>query len=51
MKPLVTVVVGFLLIVLRVPLYAQTKRIVAGYRAISATQAGFYLAKEARKGG
>ena len=51
MKPLVTVVVGFLLIVLRVPLYAQTKRIVAGYRAISATQTGFYLAKEARKGG
>ncbi len=48
MKPLLTVVMGFLLIVLHVPLHAQTKRIVAGYSAISATQTGFYLAKDAK---
>ena len=48
MKPLMTVVMGFLLIVLHVPLQAQTNRIVAGYSAISATQTGFYLAKDAK---
>ena len=29
-------------------LYAQTKRIAVAYSAISATQSGFYLAKEAK---
>jgi NitT/TauT family transport system substrate-binding protein len=48
MKPLMTVVMGFLLIVFHVPLHAQTNRIVAGYSAISATQTGFYLAKDAK---
>ena len=48
MKSLLTVSVGFLLIVLHFPLHAQTKRIVAGYSAISATQTGFYLAKDAK---
>jgi len=48
MKPLLTVGVGFLLVVLHVPLHAQTKRIAAGYSAISATQTGFYLAKDAK---
>ena len=30
------------------PLHAQTKRIAVAYSAISATQSGFYLAKDAK---
>jgi NitT/TauT family transport system substrate-binding protein len=37
-----------LLVVFHSTLYAQTKRIAAGYSAISATQTGFYLAKDAK---
>ena len=48
MKSTLTIVAGFLLIVLHSPLPAQTKRIAAGYSAISATQTGFYIAKDAK---
>ena len=37
----------FFLFSIPTPLNAQTKRIAAGYSAISATQTGFYLAKDA----
>src|SRR5262245_41079556 len=46
MKSTFTIVAGFLLLVLRAPLEGQTKRIAAGYSAISATQIGFYAAKD-----
>jgi ABC-type nitrate/sulfonate/bicarbonate transport system substrate-binding protein len=48
MKQILTIVAAFLLIVLHAPVCAQTKRIAAGYSAISATQTGFYLAKDAK---
>jgi len=48
MKSTLRIVAGFLLIVLHSPLPAQTKRIAAGYSAISATQTGFYIAKDAK---
>src|SRR5918996_1798474 len=35
-------------VVLHAPAHAQTKRIAAGYSAISATQTGFYLAKDTK---
>lgn len=40
--------VFFLLPLLAVPLYGQTKRIAVAYSAISATQSAFYLAKDAK---
>ena len=38
----------FMLVVFHSTLYAQTKRIAVAYSAISATQSGFYLAKDAK---
>jgi ABC-type nitrate/sulfonate/bicarbonate transport system substrate-binding protein len=38
----------FMLVVFHSALYAQTKRIAVAYSAISATQSGFYLAKDAK---
>src|SRR5919108_2008980 len=48
MKRTLTIVAAFLLTVLHTPVCAQTKRIAAGYSAISATQTGFYIAKDAK---
>src|SRR6266498_5176752 len=38
----------FILVVFHSTLHAQTKRIAVAYSAISATQSGFYLAKDAK---
>jgi len=46
MKKLATLLALLVLFFLQ-PLYAQTKRIAVAYSAISATQTGFYLAKDA----
>jgi NitT/TauT family transport system substrate-binding protein len=46
MKRLATLSTMLVLFFLQ-PLYAQTRRIAVGYSAISATQTGFYLAKDA----
>ena len=48
MRGRIAVVVLLLLVLLHAPLPAQTKRIAVAYSAISATQTGFYLAKEAK---
>jgi NitT/TauT family transport system substrate-binding protein len=48
MKPKSTIISAFLLVVFLSPVHAQTKRIAAGYSAISATQTGFYIAKDAK---
>src|SRR5919106_3914283 len=48
MKRTLTIVAAFLLTGLHAPIHAQTKRIAAGYSAISATQTGFYLAKDTK---
>jgi NitT/TauT family transport system substrate-binding protein len=47
MKQLEIVSTLFLLLFVSAPLDAQTKRIAVAYSAISATQTGFYLAKDA----
>ena len=39
--------IAFLLLLVHAPIHAQTKRIAVAYSAISATQAAFYLAKDA----
>jgi NitT/TauT family transport system substrate-binding protein len=47
MNKYVTIAVLLLALLIHVPLDAQTKRIAVAYSAISATQAAFYLAKDA----
>ena len=47
MNRYVTIAVLLLALLIHVPLDAQTKRIAVAYSAISATQAAFYLAKDA----
>jgi len=47
MNKYVTIAVLLLALLIYVPLDAQTKRIAVAYSAISATQAAFYLAKDA----
>ena len=47
MKKLISLSALLILLSIQGPLHAQTKRIAAGYSAISATQTGFYLAKDA----
>ena len=47
MNKYVTIAVLLLALLVHVPLDAQTKRIAVAYSAISATQAAFYLAKDA----
>ena len=47
MKPIATLAVSVLLIVIHTALHAQTNRIPVAYSAVSATQSSFYLTKEA----
>src|SRR5262245_16696636 len=48
MLKLISALLFLSLVFLRVNADAQTKRIAAGYSAISATQLGFYIAKDSR---
>ena len=48
MKRYFSVFVLLLTFLIHGTLHAQTKRIAVAYSAISATQSGFYLAKEAK---